>query len=141
MDQIPTTVNQLSHITMDESEVFEALTNLNPSKAQSCDNISPYTLKFCTPSLASPNINLFTLHLSQHCLPQKWKIPQICPFQINLKLWKLMSTQQSYHLSIHNLTRANLGFWRTDPVYLNYCLPFPTSTVLSTRKKHVTLFM
>ena len=61
---MPTPVNQLSHITIDESDVFEALTNLSPSKAQGCDNISPYVLNFCATSLASPVKKLFALSLS-----------------------------------------------------------------------------
>ena len=79
IDKMPTPMNQLSHITIDESDVFEALTNLSPSKALGCDNISPYILKFCATSLASPVKNLFTLSLSQSCLPQEWKTHKICP--------------------------------------------------------------
>lgn len=79
IDQMPTPTNQLSHITIDECDVFQALSNLSPSKAQGCDNISPFVLKFCATSLASPVQNLFTLCLSQCFLPQEWKTHKIRP--------------------------------------------------------------
>ena len=63
INQMPTPVNQLSHITIDESDAFEALTKLSPSKAQGCDIISPYVLKFCVTSLAFLLEKLFTLSL------------------------------------------------------------------------------
>ena len=54
MHQMPTPLQQLNHISLDESDVFKALIQLNPSKAQGCDNISPYVLKYCATSLTSP---------------------------------------------------------------------------------------
>ena len=53
-DQTPTPTNQLSHISIDECDVFQALSYVSPSQAQGCDNISPSALKFCATSLASP---------------------------------------------------------------------------------------
>ena len=64
---------------MDESDVFKALIQLDPSKAQGCDNISPYVLKYCATSLTSPITKLFTTCLTQSCLPQEWKMHKISP--------------------------------------------------------------
>ena len=58
--QMPTPLQQLNHFTMDESDVFKASIELNQSKAQGCDNISPNVLKYCSTSLASPTTKLFT---------------------------------------------------------------------------------
>ena len=61
IDPMPTSMNQLSYITIDESDVFEALTNLSPSKAQCYENINPYVLNFCATSSASPLEKLLLL--------------------------------------------------------------------------------
>ena len=46
MNQMPTHTDQLSRITINECDVLDALINLNHSKAQDCENISPYVLKY-----------------------------------------------------------------------------------------------
>ena len=79
LDQMPTPTNQLSHITINEYDVFHALSNLSPCKAQGCNHISPSVLKFCVTSLVSPVQDLFNLCLSQCCLPQEWKTHKIHP--------------------------------------------------------------
>ena len=79
MNQMPTPTDQLSYISVDESDVFDALINLNPLKAQGCDNISPYVLKYCATSLVTSVTRLFTACLTQYCLPQEWKIHKIRP--------------------------------------------------------------
>ena len=77
--RMPTPSNQLSQITVSESDVFEALVCLNPNKAQGCDKINPHILKYCCTSLTSPVTHLFSTCMNQSILPQEWKVHKICP--------------------------------------------------------------
>ena len=47
IDQLPSPADQLHHITIDDSDVYEALGALDPTKAPGTGNISPYILKLC----------------------------------------------------------------------------------------------
>ena len=76
MDQMRTPVNQLNHITVDESDILRhSLILIQPRLKGVTTCISP-----CASSLASPVTNLFTVCVSQCCLQQEWKIHKICPF-------------------------------------------------------------
>ena len=70
---------QLSEITVNESDVFDALIPLNPNKAQGCDNVNPHVLKYCCTFIVSPVTHLFSTCLNQSTLPQEWKVHKICP--------------------------------------------------------------
>ena len=71
LNQLPTPSVQLSQITIDESDVFDALIRLNPFKACGCDNISPHILKYCCTSLVTPITRLLTTCLHQSSIPQE----------------------------------------------------------------------
>ena len=43
------------------------------------DGIGPKILKYCSLSLYKPLHHLFSLCLSQHCIPEQWKIHLITP--------------------------------------------------------------
>ena len=77
IDSLPSPTDQLSSIVIDASDVFEAISSLNPSKAPGIDDINPAILKIC----ADPFLLQFT-HLLNRCLdsfsfPNDWKIHKI----------------------------------------------------------------
>ena len=80
---------QLSRTTVSENDVFEALTSLNPNKAQDCDNINRHILRYCCTSLAFPIAHLFSMCLSHSTLPQEWKVHKICPIPKKGVLFKI----------------------------------------------------
>ena len=77
--RMPTPSNQLSQITVSESDVFEALVSLNPNKAQGCVNIKSHILKYCCTSLTSPVTHLFSTCMNQSILPQEWEVRKMFP--------------------------------------------------------------
>ena len=72
----PTT--QLSNIEFTDSEVYEVLVRLDPTKAVGCNTISPFVLKHCACILANPLCYLFTICLNTSTIPQEWKLHKIC---------------------------------------------------------------
>jgi len=76
---MPTPTTQLSHVEITVLDVFEELNSLDPSKAFSCDDVSPYILKYCATSLATPITSLFTQCITTSSIPQEWKTHKICP--------------------------------------------------------------
>ena len=121
---------QLSQITVNESDVLEALISLNPSKAQGCDNINPHILKYCCTSLTSPVTHLFSTCLNQSTLPQEWKVHKICPIPKKGDLSKITNYRpisllcclskvlesiiyaKKFPLFIPSSTNASLAFWK-----------------------------
>ena len=76
---LPSPTDLLSSIVIDVSDVFEAISSLNPSKAPGIDYINPLILKTC----ADPFPLQFT-HLLNSCFdscswPNDWKIHKITP--------------------------------------------------------------
>ena len=69
----------IGDITMSATDVYEALVALNPSKSMGYDGIGPHLLKFCALPLHEPLHHLFLLSLSQHYLPQDWRVHLINP--------------------------------------------------------------
>ena len=69
----------ISDITISESDVYDAMTSLNPTKAMGIDGIGPRLLKHCALALYQPLHHLFTLSLVQHYLPQEWRFHLITP--------------------------------------------------------------
>ena len=63
MDQLPSPMDQLYHITIDDLDVYEALVTLDPTRAPGIDNISPYILKPCACSLLTPKSHLLNICL------------------------------------------------------------------------------
>ena len=72
-------LNSLCSLTVTEAEVFEALSQLDTSKAVGIDGIGPRVLKHCTMSLSRPLCYLFNLSLSTGYIPQEWKTHIIIP--------------------------------------------------------------
>ena len=79
IDDLPTPVLTLSDIFVTELDVFTALSSLNPTKAGGIDGIGPRVLKFCATALYQPIYHLFMLSLSQHYIPQEWRVHCITP--------------------------------------------------------------
>ncbi len=69
----------LENITILQNDVYEALTNLNTSKATGPDNIGNMLLKRCAPSISGVLTRIFNLSLSLGIFPRKWKIAHIVP--------------------------------------------------------------
>ena len=76
---MPAPGNTLSDIGISESDVFEALSSLDPNKAMEIDGIGPKILKHCALALFKPLHHLFLLRLSQHYLPEDWRCHLIVP--------------------------------------------------------------
>ena len=71
--------NSISHVEISEAEVYDALTQLNPTKAIGLDGIGPKysgTVHCLFISLFS---HLFNTSLSTGQIPYKWKIHKIVP--------------------------------------------------------------
>ena len=135
-------------ITMDESDVFKALIQLDPSKAQGYDNISPYVLKYCATSFTSPIPKLFTTFLTKSCLPQEWKMHKLALFLKRLispmyrtitqylcsavyqKLWRVLFMKRFFLSYILNIINVNLDFYAADLAYQNFCLHFHSFIIL-----------
>ena len=62
-----------------ESEVFEALSTLDPTKSNGCDGIGPKLLKHCALALYIPLHHLFSVSLSKQHIPNEWKCHSITP--------------------------------------------------------------
>ncbi len=62
-----------------ESEVFEALSNLNQRKAVGLDGIGPKVLKYCALPLCEPLCHLFQTSLNSGVIPSEWKLHNISP--------------------------------------------------------------
>lgn len=69
----------LSELSLNESEVYEILVQLDTTKAMGCDNIHPLVLKHCSDTLAAPLTALFNLSLNTAHIPHEWKIHKIRP--------------------------------------------------------------
>ena len=76
-DNLPTPVVSLGDISITEPDVYTALASLDPSKAHGIDAIGPRILKYCAAALCQPIHHLFMLSLSQHYIPEEWRIHTI----------------------------------------------------------------
>ena len=76
---IPTPSNCLYDINFNVSDVLSALSSLDAHKAMGIDNIGPMLLKTCAISLCAPLHHLFSLTLTQHYIPNEWRIHRITP--------------------------------------------------------------
>ena len=79
MNSLPSPSEQLCEINVDSSDVYEHLSNLDPTKASGCDNVHPKILKSCATALTEPVTQLFNLCLTYTSLPDEWKIHKITP--------------------------------------------------------------
>lgn len=79
LNSFPTTNQCLSSINISDSEVYEALLSLNPTKSMGIDKISPQILKHGAVALFQPIHHLFTQCLIQSSLPTEWRVHLITP--------------------------------------------------------------
>ena len=79
MNTITSDVEPLQLFDISELDVYNALINLDPSKALGIDGISPKALKYCAESLVQPLCHLFNLSLSTSVIATEWKIHRIIP--------------------------------------------------------------
>ena len=79
LEMLPVPPSTISDITISESDVYDAMTSLNPTKAMGIDGIGPKLLKHCALALYQSLHHLFTLSLVQHYLPQEWRFHLITP--------------------------------------------------------------
>ena len=78
-NQLPSPTNQLSSITIDTTDVAEALHSLNTTKAPGTDDISLLVLKVCSDSLISPITPMLNTCMQSCSIPNEWKIHKIVP--------------------------------------------------------------
>ena len=69
LESLSSPLHHLSNISITPSDVYEHLSQLDPTKVAGCDNIHPKILKFCATSLTEPVTHLFNLCLSQSNIP------------------------------------------------------------------------
>ena len=67
------------NISISEEDVYNALINLDITKATDPDNIPPIVLSKCASVLCQPLHHLFSLSLKYGYLPTDWKIHKIIP--------------------------------------------------------------
>lgn len=79
MSEMPTPSSQISIIEISSSDVMEAITKLDPSKAFGSDGLSPMVLKGCCTSLLEPITSLLQMCIKTCIIPKEWKIHKICP--------------------------------------------------------------
>ena len=79
VSSLPEPSSSLNDLHITESDTFEALNSIDPSKAPDSDNIGPNLLKHCAIALYGPLHHLFTQCLIQHNIPSEWRIHQITP--------------------------------------------------------------
>ena len=159
LDQMPTPLDQLSEITVTETDVFDALMALSPNKARGCDDISPHVLKYCSTSLTPPVTHLFHSCLSQSTLPHEWKVHKICPIPKRGDLSKITNyrsisllcclskvLETIVYIKIISfiypkLNKHHLDFYKIDLVCHNY-LPFLLKFITLLKvKTNVMLFI
>ena len=79
VDQFPVISNTIDRINVSETEVFQALTNLDPSKASGLGDIGPRILVSCASVLCKPLQHLFNISLRYGVVPEQWRIHKIIP--------------------------------------------------------------
>ena len=79
MNTITSDVELLQPFDISELDVYNAVINLDPSKALGIDGISPKVLKYCGESLVQPLCHLYNLSLTTSVIPTEWKIHRIIP--------------------------------------------------------------
>ena len=73
-DELSDISNSLDNIIVSETEVFQALINLDPSKASGLDDIGPKILVSCASALCKPLHHLFNTSLRYGVVPEQWRI-------------------------------------------------------------------
>ena len=71
----------LSELSLNESEVYKILVQLDTTKVIGCDNIHPLVLKHCSDMLAAPFTSLFNLSLNTAHIPHSGKSTKYVQFR------------------------------------------------------------
>ena len=79
LDEIDTPTSVVTNITLSDSDVYSALTSLDPTKSSGTDGIGPKLLKVGAIALYIHLHHLFKLCLSKCSIPSEWKIHRIIP--------------------------------------------------------------
>ena len=79
MSTLPMPPSCLCTISFTDSEVFDALSSLDPTKSSGCDGIGSKLIKHCAIALYLPLHHLFSVSLSKQCIPHEWKCHSITP--------------------------------------------------------------
>ena len=112
ISQLPTPLVQLNSIQIDRSDVYEALINLDTTKAVGCDCIHSSILKTCATTLLEPIYHLFSICLRTSSIPLEWKLHKIIPIP---KKGDLLSVSNYRHISPYSvfyLKYSNPSFTR-----------------------------
>ena len=82
---LPTPMDQLGKIDFTVDDVFQALSQLDPTKAMGCDQVHPSILKLCANTLSYPFHRLFHDSLTRGIIPTEWKVHKVChiPKKVN----------------------------------------------------------
>ena len=97
---------------IDRSDVYEALINLDTTKAVGCDRIHSSILKTCAATLLEPIYHLFSICLRTSSVPLEWKLHKIIPIP---KKGDLLSVSNYRHISPYSvfyLKYSNPSFTR-----------------------------
>ena len=79
IDTLPNISDSLSTINISETDVYFALSTLDPKKAVGTDKIGPMLLKSCATILTKPLHHLYSISLRYATIPHSWKIHKIIP--------------------------------------------------------------
>ena len=69
----------MSSISIDEADVYYALTSLDPNKAVGLDEIGPRVLRSCAAVLTRTFHHLFSISIRYAVIPDRWKIHKVIP--------------------------------------------------------------
>ena len=71
--------NILKDLVVTESQVLNALNNLDTSKATGPDGLSARMLKVCAYEIAPSLCKIFNISLSQGVSPEDWRVANVTP--------------------------------------------------------------
>ena len=70
----------VTNLVIEESQVKEKLSNLNPNKSPGPDKLYPRVLKELSDELAGPLAILFNMSIENSTLPKDWKLAEITAY-------------------------------------------------------------
>lgn len=109
-EKLPAALSQLSYISIDSSDTYQALSRLQQNKAMGCDNISPKILKACAASLSEPVSVLFSKCLDTCTFPVEWKTHKITPIPKSGDLSRILNYRPISLLCILSKVLESLVF-------------------------------
>ena len=141
-------------LTINSSDVYNVMTQLDPNKAMGIDGISPKVLKHCAIALCEPIAYLCQLSIDQGYLPGEWKLhlittifksgdrSQICNYRpisllciISKVLEKLVFNHVIDYLSKWVLNPTQFGFLKGKST-IQQLLSFMEDIITETTNKH-----